>query len=265
MKKITLIVFMLLTGLLFGHEFWIQPDKYIYGRGEMVNLKFVSGENFTGKNWKGNKSRVENLQLFFDKVSDTGLHKDLTNAEGDSLQAIFMDEGTVVVALQTKNNFIELNANDFNNYLKEDGLDNALNYRIEKGDTAKPGKEFYQRSAKAILQIGNKYTSTYKKKTGLPLDIVPDDNPYTVAKDGNFKVKIFFRGEPLKNTKVKVWHKLNENMSVQEYKTDDDGELKFFLDSEGQWMISCVKMERLENNAKAEWQSYWGTVTWGYY
>jgi hypothetical protein len=29
-------------------------------------------------------------------------------------------------------------------------------------------------------------------------------------------------------------------------------------------MISTVKMERLENDPRANWQSYWGSCTWGY-
>ena len=29
-------------------------------------------------------------------------------------------------------------------------------------------------------------------------------------------------------------------------------------------MVSTVKMIRLENDAKANWQSYWGSCTWGY-
>jgi hypothetical protein len=30
-------------------------------------------------------------------------------------------------------------------------------------------------------------------------------------------------------------------------------------------MVSCVKMVRLQNDPQAEWQSYWGSLTWGYY
>ena len=72
-------------------------------------------------------------------------------------------------------------------------------------------------------------------------------------------------GERLRNTKVKVWHKLDDKTSEEEYTTDNEGELKFFLSPQGEWMVSCVKMVRLEGDPKAEWQSYWGSLTWGYY
>ena len=64
---------------------------------------------------------------------------------------------------------------------------------------------------------------------------------------------------------VKVWHKLDDKVSENDYTTDSDGEIKFFLPTEGEWMVSCVKMVKLQNDAKADWQSYRGSLTWGYY
>jgi len=59
--------------------------------------------------------------------------------------------------------------------------------------------------------------------------------------------------------------KLDDKISQQEYRTDDEGEIKFFVSPEGEWMVSCVKMVRLEDDPRSEWQSYWGSLTWGYY
>src|SRR6185295_5532928 len=172
---------------------------------------------------------------------------------------------TVMLTLNTTNSFIDLDAAKFNDYLEKDGLTEALKYRQTNGDTAKNGHENYQRSVKTIFQVGDKFTNVYKQKTDLPLDIIPTEHPYSISKDGNFKVKLFFQGEKLKDTKVRVWHKLDDKVSQEEYTTDDDGEIKFFLSPEGEWMVSCVKMVRLQDDPKADWQSYWGSLTWSYY
>jgi uncharacterized GH25 family protein len=264
-KKISVWLLTFIVINVFGHEFWIQPNKFMYKRGETINIKFLVGENFKGENWNGDKEKVKSLYLYFDDVSDKKLDDDLGVDKGDSLQLALLEEGTVMVMLNTKNSFIDLDAKEFNDYLKENGLNDALEYRQQQGDTLKKGKEFYQRSVKTIFQVGNKMTNTFKQKTDLPLDIIPSDNPYNVAKDGNFKVKILFQGEKLKKAKVKVQHKLDEKVSEQDYVTDDDGEIKFFLGTQGEWMVSCVKMVKLENDPKADWQSYWGSLTWGYY
>jgi uncharacterized GH25 family protein len=265
MKK-TIIVFLLgIAAAVSAHEFWIQPDKFIYKRGEMINLRFLAGENFTGENWSGNKEKVQSLHLHFADVVDSNLDDNLTDNKGDSIQFAIYEEGTAMVTLNTKNSFIDLEAKEFNTYLQNEGLIEALAYRKEHGDTTKKGTERYQRSVKTIFQVGKNKTSVFKKRTVLPLDIIPDENPYSVAKDGKFKLRILFRGNALKKTKIKVWHKANNKMSVKDYETDDRGEVKIFLSLRGEWMVSCVKMVRLEDDPDAEWQSYWGSLTWGYY
>jgi len=266
MKKKIIFCFLILGVLsLSAHEFWIQPDKFIYKRGETINIKFLAGENFNGENWTGDKEKIAGLRYYFDDVIDKNLDDDLGVEKGDSLQLAMLDEGTAMITLNTKNSFIDLEAKKFNEYLREDGLTEAIEYRQKNGDTVKNGLEYYQRSVKTIFQVGSKTTDAYKRKTELPLDIIPAEHPYTVAKDGNFKVKIFFQGEKLKKTKVKVWHRVDNKVSQLEYTTNDDGEIKFFLHPEGEWMVSCVKMIKLQNDSQAEWQSYWGSLTWGYY
>jgi uncharacterized GH25 family protein len=265
MKKIFLLLLTLIVVRVSGHEFWIQPDKFIYKYAEPVNIRFLVGENFTGENWAGDKDKIKSLRLYFGDVADKNCIDNVGGNKGDSLQIAMLDEGTVMVTLNTTNSFIDLEAAKFNDYLREDGLTESLKYRERNGDTAKNGRENYQRSVKTIFQVGSRFTNVFKRRTDIPLDIVPAEHPYTVSKDGDFKVKLFFRGERLKKTKVKVWHKLDDKISQEEYTTDDEGEVKFFLSPEGEWMVSCVKMIRLEDDPKAEWQSYWGSMTWGYY
>ena len=224
-----------------GHEFWIQPDKFIYKYAEPVNIKFMAGENFTGENWTGDRDKIKSLRLYFGDVTDKNFDDDLGKNKGDSLQIAMLDEGTVMVALNTTNSFIDLDAAKFNDYLREDGLTEALDSREKNGDTVKNGHENYQRSVKTIFQVGDKFTNGYKQKTNLPLDIIPTAHPYTISKDGNFKVKIFFMGEKLKNTKVKVWHKLDDKISQEEYKTDDEGEDRSRVESPkgDDWGAGC--------------------------
>jgi uncharacterized GH25 family protein len=265
MKKSIIIFSLFIAASLSAHEFWIQPDKFIYKRGETINLKFLVGENFAGENWTGNKDKAQSMHLYFDETVDNNFEDNLTDNKGDSIQFAIYEEGTAMVTLNTKNSFIDLEAKEFNKYLKEEGLTEALDYRMEHGDTMKRGTERYQRSVKTIFQVGKNKTPVFKKRTDLPLDIIPDENPYSVSKDGKFKLRIVFQGNALKKTKIKVWHKANNKVSVEDYETDDKGEVKIFLSLKGEWMVSCVKMVRTENDAEAEWQSYWGSFTWGYY
>src|SRR5438876_1031479 len=104
-KKIIFCLFVFIVINVSGHEFWLQPDKFIYKRSETTNIKFLVGENFAGENWNGDRDKVNSLALYFDDVMDKKLNDNLGESKGDSLQLAMLDEGTVMVALNTKNSF----------------------------------------------------------------------------------------------------------------------------------------------------------------
>jgi uncharacterized GH25 family protein len=260
--KLTILLFSLFT-LLTAHEFWLNPGKFIYKRGEKINIRFFAGENFEGENWHGSNSRVHMLKLFYGGVSDD-LSGFLSNEEGDSLQLTMLDEGTNLIAFNSNNSFIETDAAKFNAYLKEYDLQNAIGYRVQHKEKDSVGREYYQSCAKTLLQVGNIKDKTYSIATAMPVDIIPAANPY-VSKNGElFSVKILYLGLPLPNAHVKIWHRENNKTEKKEMVTNETGEIIFPLTTTGRWMISTVKMERLDNDANAQWQSYRGSLTWGY-
>ena len=77
-------------------------------------------------------------------------------------------------------------------------------------------------------------------------------------------VKVLFQKKLLSNQSVIVWHRLNNKTIKEEYKTNEMGQIKFPVSATGRWMVSTVKMERILNDPKVQWQSYWGSCTWGY-
>lgn len=68
-----------------------------------------------------------------------------------------------VLVLQNKPSFIELDAEKFNVYLQEDGLEEISIYRQKNGLEKTKGKEIYERCAKLIFQVGEKRQKLSKK------------------------------------------------------------------------------------------------------
>lgn len=263
-KKIILLFFLLtFISSLLAHEFWLNPEKFIYKRGEKINIRFWAGENFEGENWKGNNQKVRSLKLYFGGVSDD-LSDFITEENGDSLELTMMDEGTSLVAFNSTNSFIELEAKKFNEYLQEEGLTNAIEYRKEQNETDSAGREYYQRCSKTLIQIGKTKDKTFSVTTDLPLDIIPLSNPYSLKTRDTLRVKILYRNVPLTNALVKTWHRQHTETSKVSYVSDVNGEIKVPVSLSGKWMISLVKMERLDKDQTAQWQTYWGSLTWGY-
>lgn len=248
---------------LFAHEFWLNPGKFIYKRTDKINIRFLVGENFDGENWNGNNEKIQSLKIYYGGVVDD-LSPVLTNAAGDSIEYTMIDEGTNLIAFHGTNSFIELEPEKFEAYLKEDGLTNALEYRKEHNENGCNGREFYQRCAKTLIQVGNVKDQTFKIPTFLPIDIIPLSNPYSLKDKEVFRARIFYKSTPLSNALVKVWQRVNGKTIKKELITDATGEIVFRVTTEGKWMISTVKMERLNDNPVADWQSFWGSLTWGY-
>jgi uncharacterized GH25 family protein len=247
-----------------AHEFWLEPQQYIFSRGEEINIRFKVGESFGGDNWKGNREKVNFLNLYYGDVVDSSLNQHISEEKGDSLQFSMFEESTVMVVFNNVNTFIELDSKQFLEYLTEDGLTNAIDYRKEHNETDSIGREWYQRSVKTILQVGTNKTDIYKKQTSLPLDIIPLSHPYAVAAKQTMKMKVLFNKQPLPNQKVRVWHKMPGGVTDSSYVSNENGEVTFTVEPKGEWMVSCVNMVRLNNDPKAQWQSYWGSCTWGY-
>ena len=262
-KTVTILLLLSIISSLSAHEFWLNPGKFIYQRTGKINIRFHVGENFEGENWGGNNERIKSLQIYYGGVSDD-LSPVVTEAAGDSIEYHMIDEGTNMIAFNSNNAFIEMEPSKFDEYLKEDRLLNALEYRKQNNEAGCSGREFYQRCAKTLIQVGDIKDKTFSFATELVIDIIPFSNPYQLNNNELFRAKIFFKRSPLANALVKLWHRANNKTVKKEVTTDANGEIVFRVTTKGKWMISTVKMERLHDNPIADWQSYWGSLTWGY-
>jgi uncharacterized GH25 family protein len=115
-----------------------------------------------------------------------------------------------------------------------------------------------------LIQVGDLKDQTFKIPTFLPIDIIPLSNPYSSKDRELLRVKVFYRSSPLANALVKVWHRVRNKTVKKELTSDANGDIVFRITTKGKWMISAVKMERLMDNPVCDWQSYRGSLTWGY-
>jgi hypothetical protein len=260
MKRIIPSLLLLFVGLtLQSHEFWMAPVKYYYNVGERLALDFRVGEDFIGDRWKVKKERFDRFELH-----DVKSIKDLKPAVDDSATVLNLlelnNEGGHVVVLQTNEVFSELPADEFNAYLKEDALDEAHAFRRKNNELDKAGKELYARYSKSIFQVGNRIDDGFKKSAGLPIEIFVEQNPATLKVGSKVSFKIMFEGKPLFGARVSVWNRHNNRTTRQPIFTQQDGRIETHISNPGPWMVSVVKMVPTKDT-KADWRSYWGSLT----
>ena len=243
-----------------AHEFWLQPAKFFLAPGERVDVRFMVGENFMGEPWDLTVHQIEKLDLY----QTTGVLdvRDSVKATANNLRISLMDEGTSLLAMQSSNAKIELEAEKFNAYLTEDGQDDVLEVRRKTNSLNKPGKEFYSRYTKLLLQVGEKKNETYKKVVGFPIEIIPEKNPYLLKKGDPVRFTILFEGKPIFGAKVKVWNRFDNRTTIQNIYTEKNGVIETHISNPGPWMVSVVKMVPSKDKG-ADWQSYWGSLVFG--
>jgi uncharacterized GH25 family protein len=260
-RVIVFIVICLVSSLANAHEFWLEPKAFRYKVGEELRVDFMVGENFTGEFWDLTRHKVEKLDMYFG-IEKKSLIKDVKPTKGKNLAYKFDREGTHLLSLESSDAFIELDAEKFNAYLKEDGLENVHDARTNAKELDKPGKEFYKRFAKLIVQSGTKTDATFKKRLNTRLEIIALANPYELKSGDYLECRVMWEGKPAAHSLVKVWSHTGNRIFLQNIYAEDDGTIKFPLSSKGPWMVSSVKMIPSEKEG-ADYQSFWASLVFG--
>jgi len=264
MKKIFILVVICLIGpTLLAHEFWLEPEKFIYQPGDNIVVRFKVGEDFHGENWKDNGSIIQNLMVYQGDVEDN-LSEIFTKSPCDSLEFSCFEEGMQMIAYSSIIAQRKTEAEKFNQFLKAKGLQDVLTYRLEHNQTDSAGKEQYQSCIKTMIQVGSLFDETFSRPTNLLVDIIPAKNPYSLKSGDSLTLKLLFKSKAMVNSQVRIWHREDEMSTRLEIRTDSLGQVTFPVTTSGVWMVSVLKMLRLEAPGKADWQSFDGSLTWGY-
>lgn len=259
MKRLLITGLVFLTvGLIQAHEFWLMPRKFRLRPGDQLTVDFLVGEGFEGTSWDLKRHQVEHLEVF-NRFGKQDLTASVKPAQGANFTYALSSVGTYVIALQSDTAFIRLDAEKFNEYLAEDGLDNIIDLRKQSGAEDRPSREFYRRYAKLIVQSGDRVDDTYKQAAGLRLEITPLQNPYGLHPGDYLMCRVDHEGKPEPHALVKVWSHVGNRIFLQNIYTEDDGTINFPISNAGPWMVSTVKMIPSALPG-ADWQSMWASL-----
>lgn len=263
-KLLFLFGSLLLCTLGYAHEFWLEPIKFLISLNEKVRINLMVGEDYSGEHSNGHNYKIVKLDHYA-----VGKKEDVRGkVYGDSLSSFdiaFSTGGNHLIAFNNTSKFIALESAKFNDYLRSEGLDNVIQLRIQRRDTLKTGRELYQRCVKTLVQVGGKTDESYAINTGMRLEIIPSQNPYAIRSDAQVTFKVLFDNVLLANALILAWHVDKGKATHTKLRSNKKGEVTFSITKTGKWMISTVHMIATNDHKTADWQSYWGSYTFGYY
>ncbi len=244
-----------------AQDYWLQPDKFFYKTDEECKISFKTGDNLKGQSWSLKKENIVRLEID-NLTASTDLKGLAKTGEKENLIIPVKKEGTQLIIMQTSDELITSEAAVFNAYLKDYGLDDVIAQRKKAGTSDNPATEKYACFLKLMIQCGDTKDDTFKKVVGLPIEIVPDKNPFAVKIGDIMHFKILFHGKPLFGAEVKIWNHNGNLTTTQRIFTQQDGTIEMPVSNSGSWLLNVTKMVAV-NSGEVAWRSYRGSLLFG--
>ncbi len=252
--------FILLSASLSAHDLYLLPDDFVVKPGSKIRVAFHNGDSFPESEVAPKPDRLKDARLRSGTSTSpvTGLKIMGTRTVGDLDVPV---RGTLLLSVHTEPTFIELAADKFAAYLKEEGLTTVIDWRTKHGETRKPGRERYSKFAKSLVLSGGA-DDFYKQPLGFPIEIIPDSNPYQLHAGDSLPIRVLFRGKPMAGLQMEAaWAGKGKKKTTVIGLTDAEGRIRVPLADAGLWRLHSLMMERCADPGAADWESFWASLT----
>lgn len=251
-----------------AHDFWVQPDAYWVAPA--LSTPFILQ---VGHGVDRQRSRIPLTRVTrFEAVGPRGSTLDMLASMrlgGPTTDGtvVFKASGTYVLVLQTDARAHSLlPAIRFNDYLRTEGLTSALRLREQTHRMAADGSENYSRQAKAIIHVGASSAPQAQVTTpiGLPLEIVPDVDPYASPRSKILPVHVLYKGRPLPGALIKLTNLARDAAPVDSRLTDGQGRASFDVPESGQWLLNVIWTEIAPPSSDTDFETVFSSLSFGF-
>jgi len=253
-----------------AHDFWLQPSEYWISPDALTPMTLQVGHGPFRQRSPIPVRRITRFQAIAPKGAVIDLHEQLrlgqAAQDGDFR---LKTPGTYVLVLQTDDRAqTHLPSIRFNDYLRVEGLTPALEQRARLHRMDADGSERYSRCAKSIVQVGTSTArsqqSQVSKPIGLPLEIVPEANPYGMPRAATLPVRVIYAGRPLAGALVKLTNLSNDASPLEAHLTDHDGRASFTMPNSGSWLLNVIWTKALPNSDETDFETIFSSLSFGF-
>jgi uncharacterized GH25 family protein len=248
-----------------AHDMWIEPATFAPEVGQVVSLRLRVGQDLLGDPLPLDPALVNQFV-----VQDAAGLKPVVRRDGGDPAGLLRvaSPGLLVIGYRSNPSPIEIAADKFNQYVKEEGLDAVLALRASRHETGAAAHEIFSRCAKSLVFSGAPAETQVDRPLGFTLELVAERNPYAIGPGQDLPVRLLYENRPLAGALVVAMNRVNpaEKLSAR---TDKDGRVRFKLPpvpasaraAGGMWLIKAVHMVPAPAGARAEWASFWASMT----
>lgn len=243
----------------FAHDMWIEPTTFSPELGQLVGVRLRVGQDLLGDPLPRDASLLN--QFIFE---DAAGRKPIVGQDGGDPAGFLRvaAPGLLVLGYQSNPSTVELTADKFNQYLKEEGLNAVAALRARRNETGASAHDLFSRCAKSLVLAGLPSEAQSDRPLGFTLELVAERNPYALRADEDLPVLLAYKDRPLADTLVVAMNRLNP-AEKRTARTDNDGRVRFKLHPGGMWLIKAVHMVPAASGSHATWASFWASLTFG--
>ncbi len=245
-----------------AHDLFLKFDTYFLRPNSQATVRLLNG-SFRASEGVVARDRMRDVSLVAPdgKISHPEATMWRDGGKTSLLNVQTGGAGTYVVGVSIKPREIDLKAKDFNEYLAHDGLPDTLAARRKEGELSKDVRERYSKHVRAIFQVGDARTDTYRTPLGYSVEIIPQQNPYDLRVGQTLEVLCTLDGHPLVNQFVLAGRETRGRMSRETgARTDAAGIARFKLGGAGKWYVKMIHMTPVTNGS-VNYESKWATLT----
>ena len=150
-----------------AHDLYLMPTSFTVELNTTIQVEFHHGDSFPESEAAPRPDQLKSVNLLSSAavVPVAQIHE-LGKVTLGTVRV--PGAGDLILSTEMAPNLIKLEPKDFNDYLKEEGLDDIFQWRISHNEENKPGREKYTKFAKSILLAG-KPDDYYKHPVGFAL------------------------------------------------------------------------------------------------
>lgn len=265
MKRTILVLLVLIlstASVASGHDLFLKLESYFLKANASGVVRLLNG-TFARSDGLVARDRFQDVSLIANGSRRSGAESfSWSDEEKTTLLKLQTGApGTYLVGVSTKPREIDLKAADFNDYLDHDGIPDTLAERRRDKELDKNVRERYSKHVRAVFQVGDQLTDDYKTPLGYPVEIIPQQNPYSLKAGQTLTVLCTLDGEPLKNQFVIAgWESRDGKLRTLTARTDRRGIANFVLKEAGNWYVKLIQMTRL-SDPTLNYESKWATLT----
>lgn len=256
LRSRTLATLLSLTPL-FAHDMWMEPTTFFPQSGQIVGVRLRVGQDLLGDPLPRDPALIN--QFF---VQDAEGRKPLVGRDGADPAGFLRAAvpGLLVVGYRSNPSAVELQADKFNQYLKDEGLEAVAALRARHNETGAKAHELFSRCAKSLVLTGSPNKAQGDSRLGFTLELVAERNPYAIHTSEDLPVRLTYENRPLAGALVVAMNRLHPSEKLQA-RTDNDGRVRFRLRPGGMWLVKAVHMIPAPAGVNAQWVSYWASLT----